>query len=236
VVAALLKALEEEKDADTRATIVFMFRKMMPNLKPVTVLPALRKAMKDQDADVRRQAVCAIGELGEPKITIPLLIDALSDDEIPFHYGAQPLELSASGWAALALSKHCPEAIPALCKALQAKNPTVRAAAVWALGIVADDVRPLIRKELPAILPLLEDKNSAVRGNAAQAIRRIGAVRAVPGLADKLDAVEADLHKRSEELDACKAKLAKFGPIYPTFRDRVRGISGGLSPFVQSTP
>jgi HEAT repeat protein len=189
--AALLRALKEDKVARVRATIILQFR----HIESVTVLPALTDALKDRDAEVRIQAGYAVGELAEPKSAIPLLVDALKDPDESVRWAA-----------AVAVGRLCPEAVPALCKALRDENPAVRAVAVKALGAAPEEARPLMRKELPAITPLLDDKDSEVRVQAAFTLRRIDPVAAVPALVAKLE--DAAARVRLE----CIGGLGYIGP------------------------
>ena len=93
----------------------------------ITDMPALLEALKDEDEDVRRLAVFALGRISPaPKDAVPALIEALKDEDEDVRAGA-----------AYALGKIGPAAkdsVPAL-KALSENeiDPEVRKAAADAL-------------------------------------------------------------------------------------------------------
>lgn len=70
--------------------------------------------------------------------------------------------------------------VPPLLKLLEGKKIPVKQNAVWALGFCGDDSTAVYVQEL------LKDKNTAVRREAVLALRRLGAVRAVPALIEIL--------------------------------------------------
>ena len=94
-------------------------------------VPALIKALKDKDFNVRRSAAAAVGKIGPAaKDAVPALIEALKDKDIYVRIGAALL-LSRIGPAAK-------DAVPAL-KAMSENDPVarVRKAAVAALKSIA---------------------------------------------------------------------------------------------------
>jgi HEAT repeat protein len=175
VVAALLKALKDDKAGSVRKEVLYDFaynHGFRYKESPAGVYPAVVEAFKDTDEDVRVMAVLVVGKIGDPKVTIPLLIDNL---------GAKWDMASA---AQSALGGLCPQAIPALCKALKDKNPKVRSGALFALSLGGN--KPLIRKELASIVPLLNDEDTTVRSHAARLLGDIEATDAVPALIARL--------------------------------------------------
>jgi HEAT repeat protein len=178
VQAALIKALKEDRAERVREAVVRNIRWM--ELR--AAVPALTVALKDSGTQVRFQAAFALKELGEPKTVIPLLVGALDDQ-------------NAGEYIAAALGGLCPEAIPSLQKAMEDKKPLVRAGALRALAEAKEDARPLIRKELPAIIALLDDKDDEVRCNAARTVGIVskGTKSGVPALIAKLDDADESL-------------------------------------------
>ena len=173
VLAALIRAFKKDEAAYVRSSIILEFRSM----KPKTVFPVLKDALKDPDAWVRAQAVFAVVELEEPKTALPLVIEAFEDKD------GTVREVAAS-----AVGRYClPETISALRKGLKDKNPCVRIAALQAMGETNAEVSSLIVKEVSTIIALMDDKDSDVRRTAAITLGRMKAVGAVPTLIAKLD-------------------------------------------------
>jgi HEAT repeat protein len=201
--AGLFKALKEDEYAEVRSTVIITFRE----IKPPNVLPALTTALKDKEGSVRCGAVLALGELGDANTVIPLLIDCLNDVKYA-KAGNNEVTPSLHLSAAISLSYRCPEAIPALRKALKDKNALVRSGALLALAQTKDkkNVWPLICKEVPAILPLLDDKDSDVRWRAANILGQIKALEAVPVLAAKLNDEDSSVRFQ------CSDALGRIGP------------------------
>ena len=199
VLVALLKALKEDKDAKVRAEVIRRFRYnhgFRYKKSPASIFPAVLEAMKDPDDDVRIGAVFAVGEIGDPKITIPLLIDALKDHGV------------VGSNAPSALGDLCPAAIPALCEAMKDKAPGVRAGAVKALWYASSGrsgINARILKELPTIMALLDDKESNVRACAVSTRANKSRSRA-PALTAKLDDVDWEVRR------ACISALGSIGP------------------------
>jgi HEAT repeat protein len=130
-------------------------------------LPAIRAALsprlKDENEFVRAYAVRTLGGLDlTTSIDAPELIEALADPS--------PWVRTA---AVTALSYHAGSRaiLPALVGALADPDPQVRGMAAQRLGRIGLDAEPA----LPALRPLRDDKDDAVRPKADEAIRSIEA-------------------------------------------------------------
>ena len=130
-------------------------------------LPAIRAALsprlKDENEFVRAYAVRTLGGLDlTTSIDAPELIEALTDPSpwvrtaaamtLPYHPGSRAV-------------------LPALARALSDPDPQVRGMAAQRLGRIGLDAEPT----LPALRPLHDDKDDAVRPKADEAIRSIEA-------------------------------------------------------------
>src|SRR5262249_12380244 len=104
------------------------------NLLGASAVPDLIGAMKDDDWDVRNQAVTSLGDIGpEARAGVPALIDALQEEDKYFRSNA-----------AIALGKIGREsraAVPALTRALKDKEEDVRREAAAALGRMGPEAR-----------------------------------------------------------------------------------------------
>jgi len=119
-------------------------------------MEVLIEVLKDEDSDVRRSAVYAIGKLKDPTVG-ELLIEALKDKESKVRQSA-----------ARALGEiKVPRAVEPLIAALQDKDCDVRLEATEGLAKIKDPraVEPLIKA--------LKDENWNVRWSAAKALEKI---------------------------------------------------------------
>jgi HEAT repeat protein len=124
-----------------------------------TVVAGLKKAfMEDKSKDVRRTAVWAAGEIGEPSL-VPALVGLLGDTE------AHMREIAA--WS---IGSCEPEsAPPALIKLLNDQDPNVRLSTVWALREIGDAAAA---DELEAAFN--REKNPEVQHGLIQALGAMG--------------------------------------------------------------
>ena len=121
-----------------------------------TAVPALIKALKDSDKDVRKAAAEALGKIGD-KSAVPALIKALKD-------GYWQVRTAA----AAALGKIGDKsAVPALIEALKDKDSDVRTAAAEALGTIGDT------RAVPALIEALKDWRSVSTAAAAAALKKM---------------------------------------------------------------
>ena len=87
-------------------------------------VPVVIQALQDLDADVRRHALIALGNIGErAKDAVPILVLTLQDQDKVVRHGA--------AWALGRMGK---DAVPALIQALQGTEVYLRVCAASALG------------------------------------------------------------------------------------------------------
>jgi HEAT repeat protein len=200
---------------------------------PVDVLakagkPAVKPLIADLSADdplVRRQAVDALGRIGDRRAVVPLIETLRDGDSL------------VRGHAVEALGRlKDPRAVAPLIVILRSKEqpPHVRMSAAEALGTIGDPsaVEPLILalldaywgvrsraaqalgrlKDPRAVAPLigaLQDKESAVRANAAQTLGELNDRRAVKPLTAALQDPDRDVRNRA---DLALRRLAGTAP------------------------
>jgi HEAT repeat protein len=175
-------------------------------------LPLLMKQMNDPDADVRRAAARALGQMG-PDATpaVPLLTAAVEKDR----------DLYVRRFSAQALGQIGPNAssaIPALTSALKDEKKEMIEAAVTALGKMGPAAVPALADAFKGSSfsktakakgnnqPRMESEQAFLRRRAAEALGRLGpeAKAAVPALISALNDPAA-------RIDAALA-LGEIGP------------------------
>jgi len=137
--------------------------------KPTAALRALAQALQDENYDVRRSAVKALGKIGSD-VAIPALIQALQDE----NYNVRRSAVKALGKIGSDV------AIPALIQALQDEKHNVRRSAAEALGKIGSETA------IQALIQVLQDENYNVRRSATEALGKIGSDAAVPALINPL--------------------------------------------------
>ena len=116
------------------------------------------------------------------ELTIPVLIEALKDNDIYFYFSA-----------AMALGQiKADSAIPALINALNDNERYVRAVAAKALGSLKVD------SAIPVLINALNDNKSEVRYSAAKALGSLKADSAIPALINALNDNESNLLSNNE--------------------------------------
>jgi HEAT repeat protein len=167
--------------------------------------PAWIGLLKDEDEEVVRIAVKAIGQLEKlRKDSVPALIDALQSNKAVVR-----------DCAASALGNMGPDAglaVTDLVKALQDRDIDVQKSAVTALGQIGPDARLAV----PQLIGALKVKN--LHDAAFEALVKLGK-EAVPAL---VQALKADDLKHPQRLDA----LGVLKEIGPDARDAVKVLVG----------
>ena len=156
------------------------------------VIEALRKAMKDEDSDVRQHALFALTQIGD-KAAAAALVEALKDRSwqvrakaafgLGLRGGRNGVDalvdaLQDTTWqvreqAAWGLGlQGDARAIEPLINALRDDSPEVREKAAWALGLKGD------KRSVDALIAALRDSSPGVRGMAAWALGLKGDPRA----------------------------------------------------------
>ena len=191
----------------------------------VDAVPVLVDALEDNYEPMRRNAIYALGAIGEP--AVERLIDALAAEKEAFDM--EPILHicdAAHGLAAIGAP-----AVPALIAALEDERENVRASAAYALGemgpvaagavdelivLLADEseevrrhatsalgmIKEPVSKTVPALVRVLEDREDTdLAFFAAQALTRIGpdATAAVPALREALMSESAYVRGFSSE-------------------------------------
>lgn len=162
-------------------------------------VPALLKALKDQDAAVRGAGIDALSQMGSAAhVAIPDLIKALddSDPDVPWR-------------AANALGTMGSNAAPALTNALREKRGAVRRLVVDALG----EIGAAAKVAVPVLVQILErDNDGELRWRAADALGAMGAQAksAVPVLRRLVT------DKDKSVCAFAQAALAKIAPEHST--------------------
>ena len=178
-------------------------------------VPALIKALGDENSYVRSAAAGALGKTGPE--AVPALIKALGDENSYVRSAA-----------AEALGKIGPEAVPALIRALGDEDSSVRWRAAYTLG----EIGPEAKEAVLALIRALGDEDSSVRWRAARALGKIGpeAKEAVPALIEALGdkdeqvreaAAEALGKIGSEAKEAVPALIKALGDKYKYVRTEV---------------
>ena len=143
-------------------------------------VPALVDALKDSYEPVRRNAIYALGAIGEP--AVKPLVNALDSEKEAFDM--EPILHicdAAHGLAATGGS----ETVSALITALQDERENVRASAAYALG----EMGPVAAEAVDGLIALLTDESEEVRRHATSALGmiKVPVSKTVPALVDVLE-------------------------------------------------
>jgi HEAT repeat protein/beta-lactamase regulating signal transducer with metallopeptidase domain len=178
---------------------------------PPAVLQGLTEALKDSDAEVRKQAMQALARIHAPGM-YDVISQALKDPDAEVRQQAAfalsqmrdqravPALISAlkdtdgdvRQQAAFALSQlRSAEAVPALSAALKDSDDDVREQALFALSQIRD------ASAVPAITAALSDKADNVREQAAFALSQLGDSKAVPALVAALKDKESSVRQQA---------------------------------------
>jgi HEAT repeat protein len=124
----------------------------------------LAKLVKDEEPEVRMQALIALGQIGPPaKSAVPEMIDALADSEPAVRYGA-----------AFALGKlRAQEAADALGNLTKSDDATLKLIALWAVARIHPDDPVAIRNAMEAIAAAIRSEDPQLSRTAARALAEI---------------------------------------------------------------
>jgi HEAT repeat protein len=157
-----------------------------------SAVPQLIDTTKDSDQELRKQAFSSLGKIGRTDDSFQALIATLKTDEKPVR------EMAISTLAQFESLR--PDDLPTLEATLKSEYPDVRLFCVGALGKMG---KPAAR----LLIPILNDRESAVRTKAAEVLGDLKAADAVPKLTTCLSQ-ETDAGFRSTVVQA----LTKIGP------------------------
>jgi len=160
-------------------------------------LPLLQELLADKEPGPRIQAAAAYWLIGGLPIGMPVLVQALKDEDVKVREQACKALVELSG------SKRVPPPT-ALQSALADSAPSVRALAAEALGKIGNDATHL----LPALRKAFKDTDGTVRASAAIAVWRIE-----PKAKDVVPALTAWLSDKDQQLrKVAAAALGEIGP------------------------
>jgi HEAT repeat protein/beta-lactamase regulating signal transducer with metallopeptidase domain len=178
---------------------------------PPAVLQGLTEALKDSDAEVRKQAMQALARIHAPGM-YDVISQALKDPDAEVRQQAafalsqmrdqravpsliaalKDTDADVRQQAAFALSQvRSAEAVPALSAALKDADDDVREQALFALSQIRD------ASAVPAITGALTDKAGNVREQAAFALSQLGDSKAVPALVAALKDKESGVRQQA---------------------------------------
>ena len=140
----------------------YISAQILGRIGDVRALPALVNLTRDSNEHVRRQALIAVGNMGDPQL-IELLANTLSQDPL-----AELRAAAAEGLMGLGDTL----AVPLLIRALEDTVPSVRKQSIIALNQLWTTPAEM------AVGRALKDRNETVRFVAAQALGQHRAVRA----------------------------------------------------------
>ncbi|AFY52767.1 HEAT repeat-containing protein [Rivularia sp. PCC 7116] len=148
-----------------------------------SVIPALIKALQDENKQVRSNAALSLGEIEKsnpsPSI-VTALSKALKDENATVRYSAAYAlgKVAKGGYRAY---KKIYQAVPALIQVLQDENAQVRSRAALVLNQIKEIEKPILQKqakavakEIPALNQALSHKDAQVRRYAAKALEIAG--------------------------------------------------------------
>ena len=169
---------------------------------PRRVVPALRRAVRDNDLDVRLQAVASLTGLGpRAEGAVPELQGVLRDRDSDLRRQAAT--------ALAAVGPLAEEASATLGQVLKDPNANVRLAAVNALQVIG----PEAHLATAALAMAIKDKVPSVRRAAATALSRVAPAAAPDNLRTAITALSAGLKDGDPEVRRrCAGALGILGP------------------------
>jgi HEAT repeat protein len=169
------RAIEALVVPEVRAKAAAMIARIGPPAK--AAVPALIKALGDDDPATRSEVLMALGAIGpDAQAAVPAVIKALHDPEVSVRYAA-----------CYALGKIGPAALPAegdLQNELSAEDPFLRVASAWALARIHPECAVTAAKSVPVLVKALGEPNVTTRLEAAESLGCLGplAKDAIPAL------------------------------------------------------
>ena len=160
---------------------------------------------KDKDADIRRAAIKALGEIrSEAKETMPVLMRSLKDKDA----GVRRAATASLG----RIGPEAKVAVPMLTELLKDRDIDVRWMAAEALGHIG----PEAKTSIAAIIELLKDQDEIVRSNAVEALGDIGpeAKIAIPAITELLKEKDAFI-RRKRQRRPWEISAPKLGQLSP---------------------
>ncbi len=192
---ALIEAL---KRPEVRGRAALLIGRLGPKAGK-TAAAALTHALADQDAEVRREVLFALAELGpEAAGAKAEILKQLGD--------ADPRVAAVAAYALGSLGEAGASAAPQLRKTLEAKDPVLRVASAWALVHVSARPEQVASITTAVLVQGLKQENPAVRRGSAEALGRLGKVaRSAAEAALKAAAHDSDETVRHAALKALES-------------------------------
>jgi HEAT repeat protein len=190
-----LMSATQSGDVATRKAVAQSLRLMRPPVKEA--VPVLVKLLKDNDEQVRGEAVFALGQMGELTVAaLPALLEASAAED----------SAGKDAWATASRITKVPRSLaPALLPLLKSPEPKVRLKVVELVCELEEGDQEC----LTVLIELVKRRDSQIRKGAAQLLYRYGskAKEAVPALIE-IARNDADPNTRSVAVNA----LGAIGP------------------------
>jgi len=174
-------------------------------------VPALTRALKQEDPLVRRDAAEDLGQIGSPAADALPVLQKLAEQD------ADSLSRIAAAKAVISIDPKNETALPLFIKALQDKTARVRKKAAEALG----DLGPGARSAVSALVKAVKDSDPTVSWAAVDALGQMGpdAEAAVPILIEALK----EASTRGAAVDALGQIGRKAHSAVPALEQVLRG-------------
>lgn len=187
------------------------------------VFPELRRALGDEDANVREQATAAFRQVAQGNGIVLQLVEASAGDRIENRVLAVRL-LTLLGWQTSGI-------VQALTKTLQDDDPQLRQEAAAALRAGHPDA---VMGVLPTLVKALGDDDLTVRAEVALAIGRGGhrAAAAVPALIESVTALPP--HSWPQWRENAVLVFGQLGPAAAKAAPAVIGLLDGVPGRIRS--
>lgn len=166
-VTALIGAIRDS-NVEVRVNAIMALGSL--NADPRSVQALIQALRTDPDAEVRKVAAWALGQI-EDRAATSALVQAMASD--------RSVEVRRTATWALGQIED-PAAVDGLVRAMRDSDPEVRKTAVWALGQIED------RRAVAPLTEALREGDVEVRRDAAWALGQIEAREAVPALSAAL--------------------------------------------------
>lgn len=181
------------------------------NTRDVMAVEPLIQVLNDGDYSIQREAVIALGKIGDKRIVEPFIIQILkNDDPVVREEAAKILGKMENS-----------RTIETLIQALKDKEKEIRTKAAEALGEMRDN------KAIEPLIQVLKDQNREVREEAVEALGKIGDASAIEAVVRTLkdnDAyVQRAAAKAIEQIPDGRAADA-LGELLKTDNDYTREI------------
>ena len=186
VISFLVKGLQNEDYC-----VCVSVAKILGDLGPdaVAAVPALIKTLREKDERVSAAAAEALKRIRS--CAIPFLSRALLDDDCDWKARLNVV------WVLSDIGPDAKAAVPALIKALEDDDESVRTAAARALG----NIGPAAKEAVPSLILALRDDEWSIREDTAEALGKIG-----PAAKEAVPYLQKALHDPEEEVRASATK------------------------------